>query len=725
MFERRLKWLAIAMAAVGLVIILRLFELQVLSAGQYAAWADNQLTQPVRYVRAARGSILDRNGRPLVTDEPASDISVHYMVLSGASERYLRAFAREKRRRGAAPDGVGERELAAELRHDIPETWRRLEQLTGRAAAEFLELGDALRRRVERIRAGVSERTGLTQPVVEEYAFHPVISGIDDELAIRARLELDARRFPWIDVVPNARRVAHDADSLAHLLGRLGAASPQRIDDDPLGDEELLRLRPGDLCGVSGVERAADAPLRGRRGRKMVDLEGQVIDHVNPQPGRNVSLTIDLDLQKRVLDILKEGVDDSEHPAGGAAVVIDVQSRDVLALVSYPTYAFDRYSADYDRLARDTRWLPLRARAVAEHYPPGSTCKAVTLVGGLSDKVIAPTARIHCRGHYLPNQPNQFRCWIYNREHTTHDATDNAEGQDAESAVRNSCNIYFFTVGDRLGPARLCAWFDQFGLGRVQGTGLIEESPGIDPTAEWLRANQNRGFEPADAWNFSIGQGEVTATPLQAANIAATAASGRWEAVKLIRDEFGEPLRVAVEPARSFDESAMRVLRTGMWRVVNERGGTAHYAKLDLRDWELCGKTGSAQTVPRVVASTFTLEWPDGRREAVVAGTEDEALERLAEPRPKVVGRRAAERYPPWSPGEPLPSHAWFIGYTQAAGTPRGAAPKGRSFAIAVLIEFGGGGGRVAGPVAKRIAEELHSARVFGAATLSRVANSE
>lgn len=716
MFEKRLKWFTLLLAGVTLVVVLRLVEIQVVHAEHYQALADGLLVQPTRYYRAARGSILDRHGHVLVSDTPAFDVALHYAILCGDSERYLRALADQRRRRGLTPPGQTSEELLAELRSGVAETWETLAGLSGRPVEELLDVGEQVRRRVRRIREQRERMLGVVEPIREERSFHTVVGGVSDELALRARMELE--EFPWVAIQPGTRRVVHDADALVHVLGRLGAVSRERLEEDPLAWDELRRLVPGDLCGISGVERAAELDLRGTRGREIFHFDGSMAERIEPRRGRDVRLTIDAALQQRVLDIVRQAVEASEFPAGGSAVVIDVARREILALVSYPGYAYDSFPQDYEALRRDTRWAPLRFRAVADQYPPGSTCKAITLVGALSDGLANPQERIHCRGFLLPNQPTIFRCWIYNQFGSTHDEAHNPAGQSAEDAVRNSCNIYFFTVGQRLGAARICHWFEQFGLGRLQGTGLIEESPGLVPTESWLREAQGRGHQTADAWNYAIGQGEVTVTPLQAAAVAATIAAGRWEPVQLIRDESGEPLRVAVEPARSFDGSACRVLRAGMWRVVNEDGGTARAARLALRGFELCGKTGSAQAMPRVLRSAYTLEWPDGYQHTVTAESEEEALargrqERPAGPpgggRPRVVARRTEERYPPWQPGEPLPSHAWFIGYTQPAGTPRGSSPQAHAYAVAVIIEFGGSGGRVAGPVAREIAEVVLS----------------
>lgn len=705
MFENRLQWFALALAAVAVVLVARLAALQFVHAADYEALSERLMTRPVRYLAAPRGDILDRAGRTLVADEPSNDICVHYGVLAGRSD-YLYATARELRRRGVYPPDHSTGEIVDELRLNIADMWRRLAVLTDRPVSDFVERAEAIRAGVERVRAIIEQRSGFVQQIAEETQFHPLLEAVDDELALTVRLELE--RHPWLRVVPGARRVARDVDALVHIIGRTGPATREHLDHDPLAGDELRALLPGDRCGTSGVERVADAALRGARGRMVEDMSRTVLERVDPVRGGNVRLAIDSALQRRVLELLGAAVEQGEQAAGGAAVVIDVTSSEVLALVSYPTYSYAEFPRQYDELLRDTRRNPLLFRAVAAQYPPGSICKAITLVGGLSEGVVGENTRIHCTGALLKNNVNAFRCWIYNQHAgLTHDATGNPAGQNAEDAVRNSCNIYFYTVGEKLGAERLCDWFSRLGLGRSQGTGLVEEVSAIVPNRDWLQRRWNREHQPADAWNHAIGQGEVTCTPLQAANVAAAIARGRWEPVRLVRNTRGEWLGGRFEPTQYLDERALRALRAGMWRVVNERGGTAFAAKLDRSDYELCGKTGSAQTVPAVLSRRYTLEWPDGRREEVVAVSASEALDLFPEPAPKIVGSRAAERFPALGPDDKLPSHAWFIGYTQPRSTRRGAAPQGQVYAISVQIEFGGGGGRVAGPIAKQIAELL------------------
>ncbi|MFN0137377.1 MAG: peptidoglycan D,D-transpeptidase FtsI family protein, partial [Phycisphaerae bacterium] len=688
MFRTRLQWLVVLLSGFTLLILARIFAIQVVYGASYETLADRLLTRPVQYLGAPRGAILDRHGRPLVSDVPAWDVTIDYRVLAGDSA-YLRAQARLALRQGrfdsdAAIAGLSGREreqaVADRLRVEIAEMWQRLAELTKQSVSTLIERGAGIRERIERIRENVRRNTGTAHTLREERQFHAIIESIDEDAALQVRLELEGR-YPWLAVTPSARRTVHDADTLTHLLGRVGPASRERIDADAMQGDELRELRLGDEVGISGVELLCEDRLRGVRGRRLVEFNRNVLEQDEPVRGRDVKLAVDLELQKAAYEALRETVEASEFPSGGAAVVIDVATRDVLALVNYPKYSLADFNRDYDKLRRDARWTPLRFRAVSGQYPPGSVCKVITLLGGMSEGIVSAKTRIHCNGYLLPNQPEMFRCWIFNRyPGVTHDQRGNPAGQDAEDAIRNSCNIYFYTVGQRLGPERLCDWFSKFGLGKLQGTGLLEESSANVPTADWLRRTQGREFQAADAWNFSIGQGEVTATPLQAANVAATIAGGRFEPVRLVLGEGGD-LQLPRQASVEFDAAGLRVARSGMWRVVNERGGTADYAQLATPGHVLCGKTGSAQATPRAISRRFTIEWPDGKRETLVAVDADDALAMARAARPvgggelKIVGSQTAERYPPWQVGEKLPSHAWFIGFTQDADTPRGDAP--------------------------------------------------
>lgn len=698
MFERRLKWFCILIGLAAAAIVARLAEIQVVRASEYRSLAERVTARPVRYLRAVRGTIIDRCGRVLVRDEPAFDISLNFGVLAGR-EDYLEALARRMRRLEGPWRNQALDDVLSDLRMRVQHTWERLSELSGQSIDELLGRADAVRDRVERIaeahrrRRGIPE--GMPAPVREEFEFHPIIEDVSHDLALAVRTEME--RDPWISVTAGSRRVAIDADDVAHLLGRVRPVSPDALEADPLRDDEARALRPGDLCGTSGIERLMETTLRGTRGRVVEDFDRSIVEWIEPIGGRDVRLTIDMRSQALVMRALADAVALCANPSGAAAVVLDARTREILVLASYPTYRLAEISERYDELRRDTRTNPLLFRAAAAQYPPGSTCKVAALMGGLSEKLVHATTTVECRGYM--DTPDAFRCWIYNQHRMAHGP------QTPEQAVRNSCNIFFYVLGERMGAERLCDWFARFGLGRTTGSGLAEEARGIVPNAKWLEANQGRTHQRADARNYAIGQGEVTVTPLQAANVAASIAMGRWAPVRLTIDELGSGADAT--PGEPFDESALRLLRRGMWRVVNDNEGTAKGARLETAEYELCGKTGSAQTVPNVLRSEYELEWPDGRREKVIAPTREDALAPFAAQDVRCVGHRAVERYPELLPGERMPSHAWFIGFTQTRDTPRGEPPRGRVLAIAVIVEFAGSGGQAAGPVAARIADAM------------------
>ena len=250
MFRKRLTWFWILLTGVALILVGRLADVQIVHAEHFEDLATRMLTRPVRYLRAPRGRILDRHGGVLMADEPSSDVSIHYAVLTGQSRSYLRAWARRLRRLGEYPRAMATDEIAGQLRLDIADMWQRLAELTGHPVSEFIERGERIRAQVERIRTAVQARTGIDQPVAEEFTLHPVLQDVDDEIALQVRLEME--RYPWLRVVPGSRRVAHNADAIVHLLGRLGAVSPRRLERDPLRDDDLRKLHPADRCGITG-----------------------------------------------------------------------------------------------------------------------------------------------------------------------------------------------------------------------------------------------------------------------------------------------------------------------------------------------------------------------------------------------------------------------------------------------------------------------------------------
>lgn len=273
-----------------------------------------------------------------------------------------------------------------------------------------------------------------------------------------------------------------------------------------------------------------------------------------------------------------------------------------------------------------------------------------------------------------------------------------------------------YRLGQRLGVGALTSAFDMFGVGEKSGTGLREEVKGINPTPSWLMTHKNLTATKGLARLFAIGQGEISMTPVQVANLMATYASGRFRSVSLHREDPEKPEWIL--PGAQEHWSA---IRQGIYGVVNDPNGTAHkYALFEHDRYVLCGKTGSATTSGWPTSYTITYQDTDGveRHETVPAGSKGPAIERFIAEHPDAVFEatdvRIATRWPlqPPPPNENH-AHAWFTGFLQdtyATGQPDwSVSPR---IAFAVLVEFGGSGGRVTGPLARRIAEEL--TRVLG-----------
>jgi len=390
------------------------------------------------------------------------------------------------------------------------------------------------------------------------------------------------------------------------------------------------------------VEKMCEERLRGRRGYR-VYRAGEVVDSEPAQPGADVHLTVDVQLQEATAAAFVQGKGDET----GAVVVLDVQSGDVLAMVSIPTYDLNRYHERdyYRRLSGELVSPPLLHRALKLMCAPGSTAKPVAALAALGAGRITQHTIFECIGGRFPH-PQAPKCWIGSLG-GEHGAIDLIEG------LRYSCNVYFDHVGDVLGPDRLTEWYRRFGFGRRPGTGLPDEKAGVVLTDELSRKLANRDMNVGDAWQMAIGQGTFSATPLQVANAMATIARGGVFLSPVISLEGG-PQRERWDLPLSPD--AVAAVHEGMRQVVHHHRGTAHRyldgPELDALGFEFCGKTGTAQVPPQWIDSDG-----DGRADQVVRSGD----------------------------------HAWFAGFAPA-GNPQ--------IAFAVLVEYAGSGGSNAGPIA-------------------------
>jgi penicillin-binding protein 2 len=713
MLERRLRILLIGFGFAGVALVARLVQLQVVHGEQYRAAAERTLVVAPNPTPFVRGRILDRSGEVLVADRACWDLKIDFAAIAAEQagrDDALRAMIRRLKRERRYPDLHTKDELAAAFRADCRAMWGDLAWFNVASTAgpvqDFREPARQIYEKVLRIRRSVAKRRGFDAPVAEESMAHPLICGLSHEQQIRAREIFEG--YSWIRIEPSSsREFAGDTEPMAHILGRVAKVDADVLEDDPNWDNPFARYQADDIVGTSGAEWLAESILRGRRGQIVRDREGAIVEEIEAEDGGDVRLTVHAGLQRRLYLLLEEAVLAHPSSSGGSIVVLDVPTREVLALVSYPSYDPNAFAESYAELRDDTERMPLLFRAVASRYAPGSTIKPLTCLAGLINGVIAPGTRETCTGYLFENQLDAWRCW---EVHGT--GVRKAHGDiNVVEALTGSCNIFMYRLGEKLGGDRLCAAFDMAGVGRSTGVGLREENVGINPTPSWLRTQLQRTVTPGMPRLYAMGQGEIAMTPLQVANLFATYASGKWRPARLVRDAKPSP-----QWTLPGEREAWEAIRRGIYGVTNDPDGTAYkYAHFERDGCVLSGKTGSATATPWPTAYRIPYRDENGtRRLAVIReGARGPALARFAieysTAMPESDGVEVDSRWPnePPADGEHH-AHAWFGGYLQPT-TPDGRPDFAREprIAFAVLVEFGGSGGQTSGPLAKEVAAEL------------------
>jgi penicillin-binding protein 2 len=463
-------------------------------------------------------------------------------------------------------------------------------------------------------------------------------AALDDVAAVLAR----RRELPEVSVEVVPLRSYPLAAAAAHTLGRVGEVSELQ-----LKQPEFQGLEAGNLVGQAGLESQYNRRLMGKDGLRRVivnsrGLEVEEAERVEPKDGPALTLTLDADLQK--------ATEAAFQGRAGSAVALDPETGEILALTSTPAYDPNRFTtgiepALWQKLTTDPD-TPLMNRVIQGTYAPGSTFKVVAAIAALEEGVITPSTTVYCPGYYA----------VYGTVFHCHKAAGHGV-VDLHKALAQSCNVFFYQAGVKLEIVRLAAWAKRLGLGSPTGIDLPHEASGLMPSPEWKQRVLRVPWYGGETVSVAIGQGQVSATPLQMARLAAVVANGgRLVQPHLVKSVGGVP--VPWEPPREIGlkPETVRVVKDGMRSVVAE--GTGWRARLP--GMEVAGKTGSAQVV---------------------------AHARLAKD--------------PKSPK--LMPHGWFICFAPA-DKPR--------IAMAVLVEHGGAGGEAAAPVAHEIL-----ARYFGKAT--------
>ncbi len=662
---------------------------------------------------AREGRLLAADGTVLADDVLQYDLLVHYRRLEEPPDpRWLRRKAWERLSRSERRQSAVVAAQESLLHQERKTWWNELQRLTGQPQDELRQTAQGIQNRVDSIWASVDERRQfkdrvplpssrevaanmpwwehlwqsvqheLTAPpvrnrheplvIAEQETSHVLLTNVTREIA--AEVEAHPDRYPGVSIAIRPRRIYPLKSVAPHILGSRTPLRPEEV--DPGSKQFIATLapdyRPGDPYGRSGLERQYETVLHGTRGVRSItyDRHGEELDSHMERPaehGRDLVLTLDLPLQQKAEALLDAALlsappaitDDEAPPAnapqtpppGGCLIAIDVQTGALLTAASAPRFdanlLTNHEAAEWKKLINDPR-KPLYSRATQMALPPGSVFKALSAIALLEAGVFRPHDHIQCQG-YL-DHPGQHRCLVFRHYGVGHGETD------LSAALARSCNVYFFTGARRAGPQALVDWSQRLGIGQPTGLDLPGETGGALPSPARPGEAGPRWY-PGDTLGLAIGQSALKVTPLQMARLMAAIANGGYlvtphlattSGPTSIETDGSTPVRPVFahpepQPIPGLHPETLAAVREGLYNVVNDSHGTG-YKTIRLKEVAIAGKTGTAE----------------------------------------VGGNR--------------PDHAWFAGYAPA-DNPR--------VAFAVVIEHGGSGGKVAGPIARDFVKTL------------------
>ncbi len=457
-----------------------------------------------------------------------------------------------------------------------------------------------------------------------------------------AKIQLNAPDLPGIIIDEGLSRYYPYGEKMAHVLGYVAAVSEKDVKDDP-----LLEV-PGFKIGKSGIEKLFEKKLRGKGGnlKSEVNAYGRVMKEIEKNegvPGERVDLTLDVRLQEKAYDLFTE----KDH--SGAAILLDVHTGEILAFVSAPSFDPNVFSqgisnAQWKELISNEK-NPLSNKAISGQYSPGSTFKIITALAALEAGAIKPDTRFFCAAK-MTLGTHAFHCW----KRIGHGYLNVVE------ALKNSCDIFFYETALRLGIEKIADMARRFGLGSKINVGLENEKAGLIPDKAWKLKRFGEPWQQGESLISGIGQGYILTTPLQLATMVARVANGGYEVTptfsKLTNYEKKHIKKINVNP------NYLDMIKEGMYEVVNIPGATAYGSRFDYHGIKMAGKTGSTQ-VRRIT---------------------------MKERQTRILKQEEL----PWK----YRDHGVFVGYAPADN------PK---YAVAVLVEHGGGGSKAAAPIASKI----------------------
>lgn len=414
-----------------------------------------------------------------------------------------------------------------------------------------------------------------------------------------AIIETESSRLPGVSVETFISREYTDKDTGAHLLGYISEISQEKL--PRYRERDKYDYKQGDFIGQAGIEQQFDLEIRGQDGYQFmeVDARGRARRHVGSddlysgienkiaEPGRNVRLTIDRDVQLAAYHAL-DGKD-------GAAVALDVDTGEVIAMVSRPAYDPGNFSTGltsnyWGSLIMDEK-RPLRDRSIQEHYSPGSTFKTLTHIAALEEGLVNENTKINCSGGYRMGG-RVFHCWKKEGHGTV----------DVIKALKESCDVFYYLIGNRIDIDVIYKYATMFGMGQRSGIILPRETSGLIPNKEWKKKRTGIEWQRGETLSCVIGQSFVNVTPLQLAMFYSTLANEgklyRPHVVKEVFSNTGQVLkRFEPEVINEFkiSKKTMDIVKEALFDVVNTPGGTAHSQKgVGI---QMSGKTGTAQVV--------------------------------------------------------------------------------------------------------------------------------
>jgi penicillin-binding protein 2 len=605
-FRRRYRWLVFAVLLAFSLLAERLVQLQIVEAELHRAQARRNITGEIR-LATTRGVIRDAFGKVLAANRPSYNV---YVV----------------------PEAI-----------DLKTTWPLVAQLMSLDGQEKKDLEDRI--------AGIQNTPTARRS-------QQVLLKVDVDRNVVAALKTHEADLPGVQVVPVPVRYYPCGALGAHTVGYM-----REIDPDTLARTEDEGYRAGDRIGAVGIERRWESYLRGERGMKKVvhwqrahgnpeEMENRYLDEprtIEPIPGRDISLTADIDLVASAERAMRGQL-------AGSVVVIDVRTGRILAALSKPSFdpnvvsggnGVDAVRDAFKKLYSDPL-KPTLDKTISAAYPPGSTYKPFSALAGLADHLITPNTRVDCHGGYEFGR-RFFRC------------TGVHHSVDLYQAIVQSCNTFFYSLGDQIHIDRLAEIGMNFGFGVKTGVGVNPESRGRMPTKAWYTRHMKGGFRGGFTLLAAIGQGATTVTVTQLALAYAALANGgtlyQPQVVRSIETSDGtivQEFPPRVRRILDIDPERMDIIHHALRGVVYEKKGTANREKLP--DVDMAGKTGTAQV------SHVTPKGVDPDKE--------------------------------WYFNR---DHAWFAGY---------APSESPEIAIVVMVEHGGGGGLNAVPVAMRVVRD-------------------